>query len=146
MNCRKFSKLGEEGVLAFAQEFLGYWFPAGLSEPSVIDPAGWDSLATADPPREGKAVLAFKFAPDGSEGVVAACLKAEGRLPHVECVAIRSMTGGLSWFEELAAQRAGYLVRYASLHLPRIIPQTSARMQTHRVSAHSTATGSCTIM
>ena len=35
------------------------------------------------------------------------------------------ITGGLN----LAAQRVGYLVGFASFHLPRIIPQTSARMQ-----------------
>ena len=31
-----------------------------------------------------------------------------------------------------AAQRIGYLVRCASFHLPRIIPQTPATMQAHR--------------
>jgi hypothetical protein len=32
---------------------------------------------------------------------------------------------------DFAAQRVGYLVGFASFHLPRIIPQTSARMQAH---------------
>lgn len=110
MNCRKFAKLGQEGVLAFAQEFLGYWFPDNMAEPPEIDAAAWDALATGSPPMEGKAVLAFKFSPDGAEGVVAACVRAPGGKPHVECVAIRSMSGGLTWFVDFAASRAG---RYA---------------------------------
>lgn len=107
MNCRKFSKLGDEGVLAFAQEFLGYWLPGNQSEPSVIGAAAWNALATGSPPTEGRAVLAFKFSPDGSEGVVAACRRPRGGTPHVECVAIRSMAGGLQWFVDYAAARAG---------------------------------------
>lgn len=112
MNCRKFMKLGTEGVLAFAQEFLGYWLPGNKGEPPVIDAGAWDALAVdkGDVPVEGKAVLAFKFAPDGSEGVVCACRRAEGGRPHVECVAIRSMSGGLQWFVDFAASRVG---RYA---------------------------------
>lgn len=105
MNCRKFKKLGDEGVLAFAQEFLGYWLPGGRREQPVIEAADWDALATDSPPTAGRAVLAFKFSPDGSEGVVAACRRLPGGTPHVECVAIRSMSGGLGWFVDFAAAR-----------------------------------------
>ena len=114
MNCRKFMKLGEEGMLAFAQEFLGYWLPGNRSAPPAIPAAAWDALVTGDPPREGRAVLAFKFSPDGSEGAVAACRRAAGGKPHVECVVLRSMSGGLTWFENYARARvdryAGFVV------------------------------------
>jgi len=114
MNCRKFMKLGDEGVLAFAQEFLGYWLPGNRSEPPEIDAAAWDALAVDNPPTEGRAVLAFKFAPDGSEGAVVACRRPKGGKPHVECVAIRSMSGGLGWFVDFAVARvdryAGFVI------------------------------------
>lgn len=106
LNCRKFAKLGREGELAFAQEFLGYWFPDSQGEPPEIDPSSWDALATDEPPTKGRAVLAFKFAPDGSEGVVVACRRLKGCKPHIECVAIRSMSGGLGWFVDFAVSRA----------------------------------------
>ena len=96
--------------LAFAQEYLGYWLPDGRGEIPEIDGEAWDALATDDPPREGRAVLAFKFSPDGSEGAVVACRKPAGGKPHVECVAVRSMSGGLQWFVDFAASRAD---RYA---------------------------------
>ena len=110
MNCRKFAKLGDEGILAFAQEFLGYWFPKSSGEKPEIDREAWDALAIDEPPTSGRAVLAFKFAPDGTEGCVAACRREEGGMPHVECVAIRSMSGGLEWFVSFALDR---VARYA---------------------------------
>ena len=93
--------------LAFAQEYLGYWLPGNAGEPPEIAPAAWDALAVPAPPREGRAVAAFKFAPDGSEGGRAACRRPEGGRPHVECLAIRSLAGGLQWFVDFAAARIG---------------------------------------
>ena len=107
LNCRKFLKLGDEGVLAFAQEFLGYWLPVGRSEQPAIDAAAWAALATDDPPKEGKAVIAFKFSPDGSRAAVVACRRPKGGKPHLECLAVRSMSGGLQWFVDTAIERVG---------------------------------------
>lgn len=110
MNCRKFMKRGDAGTLAFAQEFLGYWLPGSRGDPPAIDADAWDALATAEPPRSGKAVLAFKFSPDGSNGAIAACRRERGGKPHVECIAVLSMAGGLQQFVDFAM---GRLDRYA---------------------------------
>ena len=107
LNCRKFMKLGNEGVLAFAQEFLGYWLPQGAAEMPDIDAASWDALATASPPREGKVVYAFKFAPDGSTVALAACRRARGGAPHVEVVRYQGVSSGTAWCGDFAEQRAG---------------------------------------
>lgn len=96
--------------LAFAQEYLGYWLPAGTSEVPEIGEEAWNALAVDSPPTGGKAVLAFKFSPDGSRGAVVACRRENGGTPHVEAIAYRSMAGGLGWFEEFAKDRVG---RYA---------------------------------
>lgn len=106
MNCRKFAKLGDEGVLAFAQEFLGYWFPDNGSEPPEIDPGAWAAIATDEPPTEGgRVVYAFKFAPDGSSVALAACRKPDDGLPHVEVVDYRSLSQGAGWCADFAEQR-----------------------------------------
>ena len=107
LNCRKFLRLGPEGELAFAQEFLGYWLPAGMSEVPDIDAAAWDALATADPPREGKVVFAFKFAPDGSTAALAACRRPKGGAPHVEVVRYQRVSSGTGWCADFAEARKG---------------------------------------
>lgn len=106
MNCRKFAKLGEEGVLAFAQEFLGYWFPDNKSEPPEIDQEAWNALATTNPPKEvGRVVYAFKFAPDGSTVALAACRKPDEGIPHIEVVEYRSLSQGTAWCADYAEER-----------------------------------------
>ena len=106
MNCRKFAKLGEEGVLAFAQEFLGYWFPDNKSEPPEVDPRAWAALAAAEPPTEGgRVAYAFKFAPDGSTVALAACRRTDAAPPHVEVVDYRSLSNGAGWCADFAEGR-----------------------------------------
>lgn len=106
MNCRKFSKLGHEGVLAFAQEFLGYWLPDGRSEPPEVGREEWAALATDDPPREGGIVVyAFKFSPDGAHVALAACRKPDEGAKHVETLAYRPLSEGMSWCADFCEER-----------------------------------------
>ena len=106
MNCRKFMKLGDEGVLAFAQEFMGYWLPDGQSEPPEIGRDEWSALATEDPPRAGGIVVyAFKFTPEGSHVALAACRKPDDGEKHVEVLAYRSMSEGMSWCVDFCEER-----------------------------------------
>lgn len=62
---------------------------------------------------------------------------AYGELPRPEPLAQfangrQTLANAIAPALQLAAQGVGYLVRYASFHLPRIIPQTSAQLQAHR--------------
>jgi hypothetical protein len=91
----------------FARERLGWWQEAGVAT-SPISATKWAQLANPKPPIEGKTCFAAKFSPDGSVGVLCACIKPEDGPAHVEIVAdgIRSMEYGTSWF-------ADFLVRVA---------------------------------
>lgn len=110
LNCRKFMKLGEEGVLAFAQEFLGYWLPNELAVISAIDAGDWETCEVMRDeddvpviPSGEPATYAVKFSPDGAVGSIAVCLDSEP--PFVEVVANRSMRRGVGWFARWLAER-----------------------------------------
>ena len=102
LNCRKFSRLGQEGVLAFAQEFLGYWLPEGGVEP-VIARSEWDACAEPGASKEGVPTFAVKFSPDGARGCLAACYRREGKPPIAFVVDVRDLSGGIGWFVDTLA-------------------------------------------
>lgn len=113
MNCRKFMKLGDEGVLAFAQEFLGYWLPGTAAVVAPIDKYDWEACEvplddSGNPivPEGEPAAYAVKFSPDGSTGSIALCLDAD--VPFVEVVANRSMRRGVTWFARWLYPRLGH--------------------------------------
>lgn len=92
--------------LGFAQEFLGYWLPDGRSEPPEVGREEWAALATDDPPREdGIVVYAFKFSPDGAHVALAACRKPDEGAKHVEILAYRPLSEGMSWCADFCEER-----------------------------------------
>lgn len=107
LNCRKFAKLGEEGVLAFAQEFLGYWLPRTASAVHPIDGDDWAACRTSRPPTGSPTAYAVRFSADGRVGVLAACVAPDPGIPYVEVVAYRSMRRGVGWFRDFLVQREG---------------------------------------
>lgn len=87
----------------FAREHLGWWPPMEVLADRPIGAAEWKRCATQAPPMEGVKCFAVKFSPDGAEGVLAACIRPRGGVPHVELVDVRHMSDGLAPFVAFAA-------------------------------------------
>lgn len=87
----------------FARERLGWWSKQDVG--AAIKQAAWDRCKTDAPPEGGIKTFAVKFSPDGSIGTVAACIRPENGPPYVECIANRSMSSGLGWFEDFLTER-----------------------------------------
>ena len=90
----------------FARERLGWWCDYGGVE-KVVEAADWKACETDNPPADGALSCAVKFAPDGSEGVLAVCLKPKDGTPYVEIAACRSMNNGVRWFADWLDARRG---------------------------------------
>lgn len=88
----------------FARERLGWWSEQDAA--AVIKSDEWDACRTEAPPSEGLLSYAAKFSADGSQGVLAACVRPDGGTPHVEVVAVREMRDGLTWFADWLEARA----------------------------------------
>jgi hypothetical protein len=85
----------------FAREHLGWW-GAITAVATPINSADWDAcrIGQDDVPEEGSVTYAVKFSPDGSKGVVAACLD-DGESPlHVEVAEQWSLSRGVGRFAE----------------------------------------------
>lgn len=91
-------------VLAFSQEYLGYWLPKSSAN-SVIEKEKWEGCATSSPPESGLICYGVKFSPDGQVGTLSACIRPKDGPAHVEVVENRSMSYGLSWFVEWLLSR-----------------------------------------
>lgn len=91
---------------AFAVERLGWWFPLAKAD-AAIDVGSWAECRAEKGaiPTEGVVCYAVKFAPDGSTGSLAVCCRPDGGAPYVQCIAQRSMGGGVGWFESWIAAR-----------------------------------------
>lgn len=87
----------------FARERLGWW--AAAAGMAVISESEWKSLATDDPPEDGKLAYGVKFSPDGSIVSLAVCVKPKTGLPYVEVIENRSMREGVSWLAEWLIER-----------------------------------------
>lgn len=87
----------------FARERLGWWSDASAN--TAIKREEWNACATDSPPESGLFSYAVKFSPDGAVGTLAVCLKPTDGVPHVEVVANRSMSGGVSWFADWIEER-----------------------------------------
>ena len=98
------SELEQMAPDTFARERLGWWSEQRAS--AVIDANEWDACRTDAPPADGLVCYAAKFSADGSQGVIAACVKPADGLPHVEVVCVREMRSGLSWFADWFEARA----------------------------------------
>ena len=88
----------------FARECLGWWSLTMAYGERPITVAAWNACANETPTRDGVAVYAVKFSPDGAVGTVAVCYKNE--VPFVYVKDSRSMGAGLSWFVEYLSQKA----------------------------------------
>jgi len=93
------AELATMDAASFASDRLGLWQEhAGVEH--VLTEAEWNGCLTKDPPREGTFAYGVKFAPDGSTVSLAVCVRpdgADGRPPHVECVAMHPQKDGIGW-------------------------------------------------
>jgi hypothetical protein len=85
----------------FARERLGWWSSANAAK-AAIDADSWDACKASELPSPDDGVVAYavKFAPDGSTGALSACIKPDDGKPYVQCIAHRSMGGGVGWFAD----------------------------------------------
>ena len=89
---------------SFAREILGWWSPISNGPNIVIREKRWDSLATENPPAEGKTAFGVRFSVDGSEVCVCAALKHDNGV-HVELVRRENTSAGLTWLADFIAER-----------------------------------------
>lgn len=87
----------------FAREHLGFW-PEYSAVTHPILAKDWNACANETPARDGIAVYAVKFSPDGSVGTVSVCHKNE--IPFVYVKDTRSMGAGLAWFVDYLSSKA----------------------------------------
>ena len=87
----------------FAREYLGWWAKAALLN-HVLTSAEWTACDRAKAP-EGRRCYAVKFAPDGSHGVIAVCVKPKDGKPHIELVAVESTASGIQYFADFVIAR-----------------------------------------
>lgn len=92
-------------VLAAAQEYLGYWLPKVAN--ALISKKEWEAclVSDAEAPKEGKVAYGVKFSPDGSEVALAAAIKPDGGVPHIELIRIEGMHRGTAWLADWLAVR-----------------------------------------
>ena len=89
----------------FARERLGWWSPHRDANGRVIDPTAWAACATDAPLEPQRTAYGVKFAPDGSEVVLAVAEAADG-VTHVEVLERRPMGMGTAWLAQWLAERA----------------------------------------
>lgn len=87
----------------FARERLGWW--ASSNQAAVISESEWDSLATENPPREGRLAFGVKFSPDGAYVSLAASRVPDKGIPHVELIEYQPMSKGVTWLADWLIER-----------------------------------------
>lgn len=94
-------------VLAAAQEYLGYWLPKVAN--ALISKKEWLAcqITPEEAPREGLIAYGVKFSPDGAEVALAAAIKPNNGIPHVELICIERMSKGTTWLADWLADRTG---------------------------------------
>lgn len=101
--CNQMTKSGVGGILAFKQEYLGYWLPKVAS--AIVSEAQWQKTQVDTHSAHGKRTLGVKFTPDGSAVALAGCICSDGDVPFVELIAYEPMSKGLSWLSQLIIDR-----------------------------------------
>lgn len=91
------------GVERFARERLGWWSEQRAE--AVIGEDEWAECLTASPAADGLTVYAVKFAPDGSRGALAACVRPADGSPYIEVIESMAMSCGVGWFADWLAPR-----------------------------------------
>lgn len=86
------NNMGEDG---FARERLAWWVSSVQN--AVFDYRQWESLATDDPPADGKMVYGVKFSPTGDHVSLAVALKPKTGKNYVEVIEHRSTSSGDTW-------------------------------------------------
>lgn len=88
----------------FARERLGWWSQTA-GRPSFAIPAStFESLAVDSPPTEGRTAYGVKFAPDGSEAVLAAA-RLHDDVGYVEVIRREPLSAGLGWMADWLESR-----------------------------------------
>lgn len=87
----------------FAIDRLGWWTSASADR--ILGAGEWESLLTDKPAMRGKTVYGIKFTADGAYVSVAAAVRPERGLPHVELVHYEPMSGGTAWLARWLTER-----------------------------------------
>ena len=99
-------------VLAFAQEYLGYWLPNVAN--ALLSPGEWEQcLVPAAPQCQGLVAYGVKFSADGDSvalccafrPIVQAGAPADAARVHVECIEVAPMSRGTAWLADWLAAR-----------------------------------------
>lgn len=90
----------------FARERLNFWAkPAETVTEVAIDPAAWEACKSTEEKPEGKTAYGIKFAPDGSEVVLAgAIIPTEGKA-RITLLAMEPTGRGISWLAQWLNER-----------------------------------------
>lgn len=95
---------------SWLREGLGVWDDTGSVAELVVDAARWAGCVVEVPPVEGRRVFGVKFSPDGQRVAVAAALRPEAGVPHVEGIAVRDVVEGTRWLVDWLTSRDGLVV------------------------------------
>lgn len=80
---------------SFARQRLCWWPDQSVER--LISDDDWAVLAIDNPPEGGKIVFGVRFSADGATVAVAAAIKPDKGKPHIEVIAHRPTTGGITW-------------------------------------------------
>ena len=89
----------------FARERLGWWSPTAGRPQTVLDADAWDACAIDDVPDPERTAYGVRFAPDGSE-VVLAVAEQRGANVHVELERREPASAGTAWLAAWLMERA----------------------------------------
>ena len=89
----------------FARERLGWWSPTAGCVQTVIDAAKWQACAVDGSNEPERTAYGVKFAPDGSEVMLAVAEESNGKV-HVELERRESMAMGTAWLASWLLERA----------------------------------------
>lgn len=89
----------------FARECLGWWKKTYSNLITVINADDWQACEVDNPSRDGLLCYGVKFAPDGSQGTLAACYRHDDGTAFTYVVMTRDLSEGLAWFVDNIAAR-----------------------------------------
>lgn len=97
--------IGAQGVLAFKQQYLGYWLPKVSS--ALVSEQEWAKccIEPKDTPKTGKRAFGVKFSADGSCVALAGAIKEEDKPVHVEVIDVAPTSRGTTWLAEWLLER-----------------------------------------
>lgn len=90
---------------SFARERLGWWDSATAALDCPIDAEAWAATSTTESAPDGVTAFAVKFSPDNTTGCLAAAVRPDEGLPHIEVISHFDMGRGMTWLVEWLGRR-----------------------------------------